>query len=107
RVIAGDPDFAAECGMTLRRILSRPCDPVKLAGDVASMRRRMAQQFPTDRLWDVKHLAGGLVDIEFIVQYLMLRHAPARPDLLTPNTDAALLAFSRAGILADETAGPL
>jgi glutamate-ammonia-ligase adenylyltransferase len=55
----------------------------------------------------VKHLAGGLVDIEFIVQYLMLRHAPARPDLLTPNTDAALLAFAHAGILADERAGPL
>jgi len=107
RVISGEPGFAESCRAVLREILSRPRDPVKLAGDVASMRRRMAQQFPTDRLWDVKHLAGGLVDIEFIVQYLMLRHAPARPDLLTPNTDAALLAFSRAGILADETAGPL
>ena len=35
RVIAGDRDFAADCSMTLRRILSRPRDPVKLAGDVA------------------------------------------------------------------------
>src|SRR4029077_10426481 len=106
RVIAGDPDFAAECGMTLRRILSRPCDPVKLAGDVASMRRRMAQQYPTDRLWDVKHLAGGLVDIEFVVQYLILRHAAERPDLLIPNTDAALVALGRAGILPAEAAIP-
>jgi len=71
------------------------------------MRRRMAQQYPTDRLWDVKHLAGGLVDIEFIVQYLMLRHAAARPELLTPNTDAVLLALGRAGILSDEAVRPL
>ncbi len=107
RVIAGDPGFTAECDMTLRRILSRPRDPVKLAGDVASMRRRMAQQYPTDRLWDVKHLAGGLVDIEFIVQYLILRHAAGRPDLLIANTDAALAALGRAGILPTEAVIPL
>src|SRR6185295_16694282 len=107
RVIAGDGDFAADCAMALRGILCRPRDPVKLAGDVATMRRRIAQQYPTDRLWDVKHLAGGLVDIEFIVQYLVLRHAAARPDLLIPNTDAALLALGRAGILTHEQVAPL
>jgi glutamate-ammonia-ligase adenylyltransferase len=107
RVISGHAGFADSCRAVLREILSRPRDPVKLAGDVASMRRRMAQQFPTDRLWDVKHFAGGLVDIEFIVQYLMLRHAAARPELLTPSTEAALVAFGRAGILPDETVGAL
>ncbi len=107
RVIAGNGGFAADCTMALREILSRPRDGTKLAGDVAAMRRRMAQQYPTDRLWDVKHLAGGLVDIEFIVQYLILRHAAVRPDLLIPNTDAALLALGRSGILAQEQVAPL
>jgi glutamate-ammonia-ligase adenylyltransferase len=107
RVISGDSDFTAQCVAGLRGILTRPRDPAKLAGDVAMMRRRMAQQHPTDRLWDLKHLAGGLVDIEFIVQFLLLRHAAARPDLLTANTDAGLVALGRAGILSGAAVAPL
>ncbi len=107
RVISGDSDFAARCTAGLRRILTQPRDPAKLAGDVARMRRRMAQQHSTDRLWDLKHLAGGLVDIEFIVQFLMLRHAAARPDLLTANTDGALVALGRAGIISAAAVAPL
>ncbi len=102
RVISGDSGFGDECRAVLRSILCRPRDPVKLAGDVASMRRRMAQQFPTDRLWDVKHLAGGLVDIEFIVQYLILRNAAAHPGLLKANTDRALVKLGKLGVLPAE-----
>jgi glutamate-ammonia-ligase adenylyltransferase len=80
---------------------------MKLAEDVGAMRRRMAQQHPTDRLFDLKHLAGGLVDIEFIVQYLMLRHAAARPELIVTGTDAALVALARAELLPERTAARL
>jgi glutamate-ammonia-ligase adenylyltransferase len=107
RVIAGDPDLAARSEAVLREILTRPRDPAKLAEDVASMRRRMAQQHPTDRLWDLKHLAGGLVDIEFIAQYLMLRHAAAQPELLATGTDEALAALTRADILPESRAAEL
>jgi glutamate-ammonia-ligase adenylyltransferase len=99
RVIAGEPELAARTEAVIHHLLTRPRDPVRLAGDVATMRRRMAQQHPTNRPWDVKHLAGGLIDIEFIAQYLMLRHGAARPDLLATGTDAALAGFARAGIL--------
>jgi len=95
RVIAGDAAFAAEAQAALRQILSRPRDPEKLAEDVAAMRRRIAQQHPTDRLWDVKHLAGGMIDIEFIAQYLLLRYAARDPRLLTGNTDRALAALAQ------------
>ncbi len=107
RVVAGDADFAARCTAALHRILSRPRDPAKLAKDVAAMRRRMAQEHPTDRLWDLKHLAGGIVDIEFIAQYLMLRHAAAQPDLLAVHTDDALVALGRAGILSSSATAQL
>jgi [glutamine synthetase] adenylyltransferase / [glutamine synthetase]-adenylyl-L-tyrosine phosphorylase len=99
RVVAGDSDFAMHTDEALKQILTRPRDPAKLASDVATMRRRMAQQHPADRLWDLKHLAGGLVDIEFIAQYLMLRHAATRPELLAANTDAALAGLGGAGVL--------
>jgi glutamate-ammonia-ligase adenylyltransferase len=106
-VISGDSDLAARCTATLREILTRPRDPAKLIDDVATMRRRMAQQHPTDHLWDLKHLAGGLVDIEFIAQYLMLRHAAEHPDLLSASTDGALVALGQAGVLPAATVIPL
>jgi glutamate-ammonia-ligase adenylyltransferase len=102
RVVAGNRSFAHEVETALHQILTHPRDPAKLAGDVAAMRRRMAQQHPGDRLFDLKHLAGGLIDIEFIAQYLMLRHAAKRPTLLAPSTDAALVALARAEILSEE-----
>jgi len=107
RPIAGDPEFVATVDAMLRRILTRPRDPAKLAGDVAAMRRRMEQQHASNNPWDLKQRPGGLVDIEFIVQYLMLRHAAASPEVLATNTDAALQRLAEAGTLAPDAAGEL
>jgi [glutamine synthetase] adenylyltransferase / [glutamine synthetase]-adenylyl-L-tyrosine phosphorylase len=107
RVVAGDEGFAAEAEAMQRRILMRPRDPVKLAADVAAMRRRMAQQHRTDRAWDLKHLAGGVIDIEFIAQYLMLRYAARHPEVLARSTQGALAALARAGVLAERAAASL
>ncbi|MDH5411495.1 MAG: bifunctional [glutamine synthetase] adenylyltransferase/[glutamine synthetase]-adenylyl-L-tyrosine phosphorylase, partial [Alphaproteobacteria bacterium] len=54
--------------------LARPRDPDRLVVDVADMRIRMAKQHRGESLWDVKHHRGGLVDIEFMAQYLQLLH---------------------------------
>ena len=50
----------------------------------------MAESFPGKNVWDLKHAPGGLVDIEFIAQTLLLVHAPVRPDVLDTNTISAL-----------------
>jgi glutamate-ammonia-ligase adenylyltransferase len=107
RPIVGDPELRVRVDEMLRRILTRPRDPGKLVADVASMRRRMAQQHPTERPWDLKHRAGGQVDIEFIAQYLMLRHAADHPEVLAPNTADALGRLARAGCLAPAMAEQL
>ena len=107
RPITGDPEFVAGVDGLLRRILTRPRDPAKLAGDVAAMRRRMEQQHPVNNPWDLKQRPGGLIDIEFIAQYLMLRHAAANPEVLATNTDAALQRLAEAGALAPDAAGEL
>ena len=59
------------------------------------MRERMAQQHRGDSIWDFKHRRGGLVDIDFIAQYLMLRHAAEHPDVLRRNPSVALGAPGR------------
>ncbi|MFZ5791597.1 MAG: bifunctional [glutamine synthetase] adenylyltransferase/[glutamine synthetase]-adenylyl-L-tyrosine phosphorylase [Pseudomonadota bacterium] len=99
RVITGEPGFAAEIEAAVHMLLARRRDPDKLRADVADMRRRIAQQHPTDREWDVKHRRGGLIDIEFVVQYLQLRHAADNPEILRPNTGDAIAALAAASRL--------
>jgi [glutamine synthetase] adenylyltransferase / [glutamine synthetase]-adenylyl-L-tyrosine phosphorylase len=107
RVIYGDPGFAAEIEAVLRRVLVRPRDPARLAFDVADMRRRIAQEHPTDRPWSVKHRRGGLFDLEFIIQYLLLRHAAEHPEVLRTNTSEALAALAEAALLPANNAAAL
>ena len=66
----------------MHSLLTEPVDPVRVAAEAVSMRRRLEASRPRH---DLKRGPGGLVDLEFIVQYLLLVHAPSIPDLLRPN----------------------
>ena len=99
RVVAGDPALHARIETTIGEILTAPRDPDKLLVDVAEMRARLARERPAPTLWSVKHLRGGLTDLEFLAQYLMLRHAQAHPEVLDGSTQAALEKLARAGLI--------
>jgi glutamate-ammonia-ligase adenylyltransferase len=107
-VVVADGTLGARIEAEIRAVLTRSRDPDKLLADVADMRRRMERELtrPGD-IWDVKHLRGGLVDVEFIAQYLQLRHAHDCPEVLDTNTGAALAKLARAGALDAETAATL
>ena len=107
RPIAGDPSLIGHVEMSLRRILTAERDLAKLRTDVVEMRERMAQQHRGDSLWDFKHRRGGLVDIDFIAQYLMLRHAHAHPDVLRRNPSVALARLAETGLIDRAMAGRL
>ena len=100
RVVAGPPALARRVEGAIREVLTKRREPDRLLHDVAEMRRRMEKELtkPGD-IWDFKHLRGGIVDIEFIVQYLQLLHAHAHPDVLDTNTDAALTKLARKGLI--------
>ncbi len=72
RVITGDAELAEQTRATMAGVLAAPRDPAKLAGDVAEMRAMIETEKPPRDLWDLKLLPGGLVDIEFIAQFLAL-----------------------------------
>jgi glutamate-ammonia-ligase adenylyltransferase len=93
--------------LSLRRILTAKRDTAKLRTDVLEMRERMAQQHRGESLWDFKHRRGGLVDIDFIAQYLVLRHAHEHPDVLRRNPAAALARLAETGLLDRAMAGRL
>ncbi len=99
RPVAGVPALQARTMALIIEILARPRDHDRLITDIADMRERIAAQHPDPSPWDIKHRRGGLVDAEFIAQYLMLRHAAERPDIVRANTSAALAALAEAGYL--------
>src|SRR5439155_11286560 len=86
RPVAGDAALCRRISDTCRAVLCLPHDPEKLVVDVADMRRRIADENPRPSPWDLKNRRGGLIDLEFIVQYLMLRHAASYPRVLRRNT---------------------
>ena len=107
RTVAGPEWLHAEIADVVADTLTRPRDPAALLHDVADMRRRIDKEHHTDNPWSVKHARGGLVDIEFIAQYLQLRHANACPSVLSPNTGTALTRLAEAGVLDRQTASDL
>ena len=107
RVIAGDPALGRRIDAALQAILTRPRERGRLARDIAEMRARMAQQHGGDREWDLKHVRGGLVDVEFIAQYLQLAKAADRPEVLATNTTDAFERMAAAGVLDPATAAAL
>ena len=99
RVISGSPAFRARIEAIIRDVLTRPRDAAVVATDVVEMRRAIAQEKGEDEVWDLKYVAGGLVDIEFIAQYLQLVHAAEKPGILGTSTTGVLQNAARLGVL--------
>ena len=73
RIVAGDPSLAAEIEAGIALALAEPMAADKLASDVAKMRALIDAEKGTDNPFEVKMVAGGLVDVEFIAQWATLR----------------------------------
>ena len=107
RVIAGPPRLLADIDDTIRGTLTMRRDPTRLLADVTDMRRRIGETHPPRNRWTLKYAAGGLVDIEFAVQYLLLREAHNHPDLLTTETAAAIERLAAKGYVSQDAAADL
>jgi glutamate-ammonia-ligase adenylyltransferase len=107
RVVAGSSELVGAITQAIRDVLTKPRDAGLLVADVAEMRARMAAEHPTESIWDVKHRRGGLIDIEFIAQYLQLLFARDNPSLLSQNTMVALQRIAEGGFLDRQAARTL
>jgi glutamate-ammonia-ligase adenylyltransferase len=99
-VISSSPDFRREIEKIIREVLTRPRNAAAVATDVADMRRAVALEKGEKDVWDLKYAAGGLVDIDFIAQYLQLVHASRTPEILDVSTLQVLDNAARLGVLA-------
>jgi glutamate-ammonia-ligase adenylyltransferase len=92
RFVTGDRPIGERFEQLRVDILRLQRDLPALRSEVASMRERMLQGHPNrSGLFDIKHDRGGIVDVEFIVQYLVLGHAHAHAALTGNKGNLALL----------------
>jgi len=92
RFSAGDPTLGAAFECIREEVLRLPRDLGQLRGEVLAMRQKMRNAHAgKSTLFDLKHDPGGLIDVEFLVQYLVLGHAHAHPQLTGNLGNIALL----------------
>ena len=104
RPVAGDPAFAARLAAAIERHVYE--GPPLASADVSlalrEMRARIEREIagPAERAYDIKAGRGGILDVEFAIQYLQLIHGRARPELRVRETLEALERAAAVGVLA-------
>ena len=92
RFCAGDAAIGARFEALRETVLRQRRDPAKVRQEVLAMRQKMHAAHPKrSGLFDLKHDAGGMIDIEFMVQCLVLAHAADYPQLTADIGNIALL----------------
>ncbi|MCG8076255.1 MAG: bifunctional [glutamate--ammonia ligase]-adenylyl-L-tyrosine phosphorylase/[glutamate--ammonia-ligase] adenylyltransferase [Candidatus Thiodiazotropha taylori] len=107
RVVAGDKRINDRFEAIRHQVLSRQQDPARLQGEVVEMREKMRASLDKSNpdQFDLKQGTGGIVDIEFMVQYTVLRWAHDYPELLVWTDNIRLLeTMSKLGLLNDYAA---
>ena len=106
RFCAGDPALAAPFDAVRSAVLTAPRDPIALRAEVRTMRDKVAQahRIPGE-MFDIKHSTGGMMDVEFAVQVLVLEHSQTHPELIPNVGNIALLQRADAVGLLPPTVG--
>ena len=110
RPVAGDPDLCKELTAWLGGwIHDGQLSAQELQGEVRRLRGRLEQEKGSGRpgFFNLKLGRGGLLDVEFIVQFMQLAHGARLPEVRVTSTLGALEALARAGALTEELARPL
>lgn len=104
RVVYGDPQLKVQFDAIRRDILSLPREGEKLQTEVREMREKMRTHLGGKHRdsFDIKTDAGGITDIEFITQYLVLRYAHEQPKLTRWSDNVRILELLAQNDIMDE-----
>ncbi len=104
RTVAGDASLQTEISNFMQRLLTSPRPINPLRQDVLDMRQKILDEIKPASIWDFKHQRGGVVDLDFLAQYLLLRHAAKHPDLLHKDPSDLFICAAQFGILPQDIA---
>ncbi|QIL19823.1 bifunctional [glutamate--ammonia ligase]-adenylyl-L-tyrosine phosphorylase/[glutamate--ammonia-ligase] adenylyltransferase [Thermomonas sp. HDW16] len=98
RCAAGDAGLCGDFERLREAVLARLREPIAVAEDVSKMRRKMRAELDRSdaALFDIKQGEGGLVDLEFLLQSLVLRNAASAPALCIPRATPLLIDAAQA-----------
>ncbi len=101
RFVAGDREVGAKFCATIQELIYRDVDKAVLAEDICTMRKRMEGEIgkKTTTHYNIKQGVGGLVDIEFLVQYMQLLHGKRQRWVRIPGTFNVLRALGKHNFL--------
>lgn len=101
RLVMGSPELARRFDAVREAVMTAERDPQALAAEIVAMREKVRSAHPVrGAQFDVKHSVGGMVDVEFAVQYLVLSQSQAHPELRANSGNINLLERAeRAGLL--------
>ena len=102
RALAGTPAVCEAFERIRREVLVAHIDRTKLRSEVAKMRQRMRKELSQAKAgeFDLKQDAGGIADIEFLVDYWVLEHSAQYPELVEfPDNVRQLEALERVGLV--------
>ncbi len=107
RVIGGSDVLRAKIDQVVANVLCLERDPMVVARDVLDMRQKIEDEYASNDPLEIKNVRGGLLDVEFICQFLQLTRANDHPEILRVNTKEALSQIAEAQLLKDEDAAAL
>jgi glutamate-ammonia-ligase adenylyltransferase len=99
RPIAGDESLAQDMRQSIVLALAHQRNDAELRRSVRQMRGLIAQEKGDANIWDLKLVKGGVMDIEFIAQYLSLRYAADHPSILDVETHAVIRKAGELGLV--------
>ena len=104
RLVRGGEDFSKRIQEIIHQILTMKRDPGELAKNVTEMRAKLDAEFGSDNIWETRYVRGGLVDLEFLVQFLLLREGHEHADIFTPSLAGSIDNLAALGAIDEDSA---
>lgn len=99
RVIFAEDDLESRLNDAVRTVLCHRRNPKRLAADIRSMRERIRTEAAEGGGNSIKHRPGGILDVEFMAQFLQLAHAESHPDILLRDAHSVFEAAGRLNLI--------
>jgi len=99
RVILSPSIMLEPLQQSVEEVLTQKRDLLELVLAVNEMRNKLFDQFGNTNIWDIKRTEGGLIDMEFLCQYLMLKEGYLHPDVFEPEISKTIIKLQQHNIL--------
>ena len=103
-IVSTSETLTSKINQTIATATKPKIEPQELKDAVKMMRQMIEKDKKVEDIWNLKHIPGGLIDLEFIAQFLQLRFGDTNPEIISTNTKIVLENASKSGLIPAESA---